>query len=183
LYEPQEVCIVMGAGRREEQDVYAERAAQDGVPVLRRRGGGGTVVLSPGQVVLALVAEVAAPFRNLEYFHTINSWFRRVLEGLGLRGVEERGTSDLAVGGRKILGTSLYRRRLLLFYQASLLVDNDLALLERYLRFPSRVPDYREGRSHGEFCTTLRREGCPAAVEEVIACLRDVVELQLSKLR
>lgn len=151
--------------------------------MLRRRGGGGTVVLSPGQVVLALAGEVSSPFHNREYFHKINTWFRGTLEGLGLRGVEERGISDLAIGGRKILGTSLYRRRLVLFYQASLLVDVDLALLERYLRFPSRVPDYREGRNHREFCTTLRREGCTASVAQVIEALRPVVDSELPRLR
>jgi lipoate-protein ligase A len=173
----------MGAGRRAEEDVFLDQAAQDGVPLLRRRGGGGTVVLSPGQVVLALVAEVAFPFQNIEYFRKINGWFRQALESLGLQGVEDRGISDLAVGGRKILGTSLYRRRLLLFYQASLLVSNDLGLLERYLRFPSRVPDYRQGRRHEEFCTTLRVEGCPVTVEQVIAAVRGVVEARLPRLR
>lgn len=174
---------MLGAGRRAEEDVHLERAARDGVPVLRRRGGGGTVLLCPGQVVLALVAEVASPFQNLEYFRTINGWVRRALAELGLSGVEERGISDLAVGGRKILGSSLYRRRLLLFYQASLLVDVDLALLQRYLRFPSRVPDYRQGRSHEQFCTTLRQSGCPAATPVVIARLREVVQAELPGLR
>lgn len=173
---------MLGAGRRAEEDVHLERAAGDGVPVLRRRGGGGTVVLCPGQVVLALAAEVGCPFQNLEYFRAINGWVRRALEDLGLRGVEERGISDLAVGGRKVLGSSLYRRRLLLFYQASLLVDLDLALLERYLRFPSRVPDYRQGRSHEQFCTTLRRAGCTASVPEVIARLSERVQAELPSL-
>jgi len=98
-------------------------------------------------------------------------------------GVEERGISDLAVAGRKILGSSLYRRRLLLFYQASLLVESDLGLLERYLRFPSRVPDYRQGRGHAEFCTNLRAAGCAASVAQVIDCLRQVVEQRLPQLR
>ena len=153
------------------------------MPVLRRRGGGGTVVLSPGQVVLALAAEVSSPYHNLEYFRTINGWFRAALESLGLRGVEDRGISDLAVGGRKILGSSLYRRRQLLFYQASLLVSCDLAPLERYLRFPSRVPDYRQGRGHAEFCTTLGAQGLPAGVGEVIDRLRAVVNERLPQLR
>jgi len=183
LYEPEGVTIVLGAGRRAEKDVFLERARSDGVAIRRRRGGGGTVVLSHGQLVLALVTEVASPFNNLQYFRAINQWFRRALGGLGVAGIEDRGISDLAIGERKILGTSIYRRRSLLFYQASLLVDVDLALFERYLAYPSRVPDYRLERTHLEFCTTLRREGCGAPLSEIFEALRRVVELELPRLR
>ena len=174
----------MGAGRRAEEDVLEAAAAADGVPVQRRRGGGGTVVLSPGQAVLALVTEVASPFRNREYFHAINDWVREALDGLGVPAafIQDRGISDLAVGERKILGTSLYRRRRILFYQGSLLVDNDLALFDRYLRFPSRVPDYRQGRGHGEFCTTLAREGYTVPVAVVMETLEQVVRARLPQL-
>ena len=172
----------MGAGCKRETDVIAEQAEIDGVPVLRRRGGGGTVVLSAGQVVLALVTEVSSPFQNLTYFRAINHWFRLALQALGVSGVEDRGISDLAIGGRKILGTSLYRRRKILFYQASLLVHNDLSLFDRYLRFPSRVPDYREGRSHLKFCTNLRLEGYELSVRDVMASLEPVVREHLFRL-
>jgi lipoate-protein ligase A len=172
----------MGAGGKAEADVFAEQAEIDQVPVLRRRGGGGTVVLSPGQVVLALVTEVSSPFQNLNYFRAINHWFRLALQTLGVAGVENRGISDLALGDKKILGTSLYRRRKILFYQASLLVDNDLSLFDRYLRFPSRVPDYREGRGHQEFCTNLRLEGYALSVRDVMESLEPLVREQLFQL-
>jgi lipoate-protein ligase A len=172
----------MGAGGKAETDVFAERIAVDQVPVLRRRGGGGTVVLSPGQVVLSLVTEVSSPFQNVTYFRAINHWFRLALQDLGVSGVEDRGISDLAMGDKKILGTSLYRRRKILFYQASLMVDNDLSLFDRYLRFPSKVPDYRRGRGHVEFCTNLRAEGYTVSVREVMESLEKVVEEQLFKL-
>ncbi len=181
VYEPPEVCIVLGAGRKAEEDVRLEQAASDGVALHRRRGGGGTVVLSPGQAVLALVTEVSSPFRNREYFQAINDWIRRALAELGVPAglVQDRGISDLAMDERKILGTSLYRRRRILFYQGSLLVDNELALFDRYLLFPSRVPDYRQGRGHGEFCTTLAREGYPLPVGRVMESLERVARAQL----
>jgi lipoate-protein ligase A len=178
------VLIVLGAGRREEEDVRQEQAAADGVPLRRRRGGGGTVVLSPGQAVLALVTEVSSPFRNREYFRAINHWVREALAALGVPAalVLDRGISDLAMDERKILGTSLYRRRRILFYQGSLLVDNDPALFDRYLRFPSRAPDYRRGRGHVEFCTTLAREGYAVPVARVMETLERVVRERLPQL-
>ncbi len=182
LYEPQSTSVVLGAGRKLEEDVCLSSVQSDGVPVLRRRGGGGTVVLSPGQAVLALVTEVASPFRNREYFRRINEWFRETLHGLGVAGIDHRGISDLAIRERKILGTSLYRRRQLLFYQASLLVSPELSLFDRYLAFPSRVPDYRRGRPHSEFCTTLAAEGYPLSVAQVLERLVRVVETRLPEL-
>jgi lipoate-protein ligase A len=169
LYEPETLQIVLGAGGVAERDVHLDAAGDDGIPLLRRMGGGGTVVLSPGQLVLALVTEVSSPFHNVDYARRINSWIRAVLDALGQRNVEARGISDLAIRERKILGTSLYRRRRLLFYQASLLVDLDLAIFSRYLRYPHRVPDYRRGREHEAFCTTLAREGFKVPVSRIAA--------------
>ena len=172
----------MGAGRKAEEDLICRQVEADAVPLLRRRGGGGTVVLSPGQVVLALVTEVASPFQNLAYFRTINHWFRLALQPLGVFGIEDRGISDLAIGDKKILGTSLYRRRKILFYQASLLVDNDISLFDRYLSFPSKMPDYRQGRGHLDFCTNLLLEGYTLSVQEVIQSLERVVRERLRRL-
>jgi len=183
VYEPRGVSVVLGAGRRGKGDVIEESAAADGVPVLLRKGGGGTVVLSPGMAVVALVTEVLSPFRNREYASAINGWIREALAQIGVAGVEERGISDLALGDVKIAGTSIFRRRLILFYQASLLVSNDTGLFGRYLTYPSSVPDYRAGRSHDAFCTTLARAGYAVEVAEVVAALERVVACRLPSLR
>jgi lipoate---protein ligase len=182
IYEPGEVIAVLGAGGNPEKDLVMANLEADGIPWTRRRGGGGTVVLSPGQVVLALVTGVPSPFRNKEYAAAINGWIIEALTGLGVRGVRERGISDLAIEEDKILGTSIYRRRLTLFYQASLLVSNDVSLFSRYLTMPERVPDYRQGRDHGAFCTTLAGEGYTFGTAEVISALDAVVAREIPRL-
>jgi lipoate-protein ligase A len=183
IYEPEETVAVLGAGGDPEVDLYQDRLAADGIPWRKRKGGGGTVVLTPGQVVLACVTAVESPFRNREYAALINSWFIEALAGLGVRGVEPRGISDLAIRERKILGTSIYRTRLVLFYQSSLLVRNDLAIFTRYLAMPARVPEYRAGRAHEDFCTTLEREGYGLSVRQVMMALKEVVDVRLPALR
>ena len=179
IYEPASLCAVLGASGKPEADLLLENLSADGVPWMRRRGGGGTVILGPGQAVLAVVKEVASPFRNREYAAVINSWIIEALEGLGVAGVHAEGISDLAIGEKKIVGTSIYRRRLVLFYQASLLVSNDISVFTRYLAMPAKVPEYRRGRSHEDFCTTLEREGCTAGVPGVVAALERVVSARL----
>jgi lipoate-protein ligase A len=183
IYEPEEILAVIGAAGDPARDLLLDNLLRDGVPYRFRRGGGGAVVLSPGQVVLALVTYVSSPFQNKEYAQSINHWFIEALQGLGLKGIEQKGISDLAVGGRKILGTSIYRRRLALFYQASLLVSNDISLFSRYLTMPTRVPDYRQGRDHAEFCTNLVLEGCRLTTAMVRKALGMVVERKISGLK
>ena len=51
LWEPERTEAVLGAGTP-ETDVDLARCAADGVPVYRRRGGGGAVVLAPGCLVI-----------------------------------------------------------------------------------------------------------------------------------
>jgi lipoate-protein ligase A len=173
---------VLGAGRKDKGDVRLREAREDRVPVLNRRGGGGTVVLSPGMVVLALVTEVPSPYQNREYARKINDWQRSILSDLGVGDIRHQGISDLTVGDRKILGTSIFRKRHLLFYQSSLLVANDIGLFERYLTFPSTVPDYRRRRSHGEFCTNLHGEGYNLSTEAIMEKLTQVVSIRLPHL-
>ena len=183
LYEPRETAAVLGAAGKPGRDLKLAALEADGVPVLRRRGGGGAVVLAPGQVVLALVTEVASPFGNREYARAVNAWFVEALASLGVGGLEQRGITDLALGGRKVLGTSIYRSRLVLFYQASLLVSGDLSVFGRYLEHPHAEPDYRQGRGHEAFCTTLRAEGHDLDPQRVIAALGPVAERGLAGLR
>jgi lipoate-protein ligase A len=183
IYEPETLCAVMGAAGRPEQDLLLENLEADGVPWMHRRGGGGTVVLGPGQAVLALVTEVESPFRNKEYAAEINSWIVDALQGLGITGAHAAGISDLAIGEKKIVGTSIYRTRLVLFYQASLLVNNDISVFTRYLSMPVKVPDYRRGRTHEEFCTTLAREGFAGTVAHVVEALKETVGVRLPRLK
>jgi lipoate---protein ligase len=183
IYEPGSLCAVLGAAGRPEEDLLLDSLRADGVPWRFRRGGGGTVVLGPGQVVLAVVTEVESPFRNKEYAARINEWIVEALEALGVKDVAPEGISDLAIRGRKIVGTSIYRTRLVLFYQASLLVANDLSVFTRYLAMPRKVPEYRQGRGHEDFCTTLAREGYALTPSEVTASLRSVVDRRLPSLR
>ena len=183
LYEPPALCAVLGASGKPEQDLLVQNLEADGVPWMKRRGGGGTVILGPGQVVLALVTSVESPYRNREYAAEINSWIVDSLALLGVTGVRPEGISDLAIAGKKIVGTSLYRTRLVLFYQASLLVSNDISVFTRYLAMPAKVPEYRAGRSHEEFCTTIAREGYPGTVQEVISAMESVVSRRLPVLR
>ena len=67
----------------------------------------------------------------------------------------QKGFSDLVFKNRKFGGTSMFRSKRYLLYQASILVDKDLNLIERYLKHPSKEPDYRGSRTHRDFLIGL----------------------------
>ena len=155
-----EVVIVVSRSRDAGREVFLERCAADGVAVVRRPSGGGAVVLAPGVIAASVVAASAdrSSFPDV-WFRHFGDALAGALAGLGVPEVTRQGVSDLCLGDRKIAGSSLRLAGGRVLYQVSLLVDLDLALLDRYLRVPSREPAYRRGRPHRDFVTTLRAEG------------------------
>jgi len=157
-WEPEMRMIVLGRGNTASTEVYEDRCDEDHIPILRRRGGGGTVLLAPGILVISLVKRVQHQFRIKEYFWQINGYIIEALQSLGIQHVNQQGHSDVCLGNCKILGSSMYRKKDLLFYTASLMITNDVHEIDRYLKHPSKEPDYRQGRLHTEFVTTIHQE-------------------------
>jgi lipoate-protein ligase A len=156
-FVPQSPCVVLGASNSAEVEVNVERCAADGVPILKRYGGGGTVLLSDKVVVVSLGTWVRQHFQNKFYFERLN---QAVIDALAAHWpvfgeLGQAGLSDIVWKERKVAGTSLFRSRNYLLYQASILIDADIAAFERYLKHPSREPDYRRGRRHGDFLSGL----------------------------
>jgi lipoate-protein ligase A len=173
---PPAPLVVLGAGSRPERELHLDAIAADGVPVARRAGGGCSVVLDPGNVVVAL----AVPAAGLPGIRTAFDWISAfVIDGLarlGLSGVTCQGVSDLALGDRKIAGACVHADRALVHYSVTLLADPDLSLLPRYLKHPPREPAYRRSRGHLDFVRALAdvdaRWSAPrlaAALESVLA--------------
>lgn len=157
-FVPEQSMVVLGASNSAEREANAPACAADGVAILKRYGGGGTVLLHQGCVVVTVGAWVRQVYQNSFYFSRLNAAVITVLQTLAASPLDllQRGLSDIAVGEHKLAGTSLFRSRNYLLYQASILVDTKLELIERYLRHPSREPEYRAGRSHQDFLCGLR---------------------------
>jgi|SRR6266851_1395962 len=149
--------VILGAGCRLAEDVDEAACNRHEVPILRRSSGGGTVLLGKGCLCYTLVlAHDRDPALG-----EIRSSFCFILERICDRlmkfypGIELAGTSDLALGGKKLSGNSQQRKRNFLLHHGTILFGFDPGLVDRYLRMPSRQPDYRRQRSHGDFLTNL----------------------------
>lgn len=167
FFETQRTVVVLSSSNRAEVEARPERCKALSVPILQRKGGGGTVVLGPGCLVLTLAFYAADVFGNGAYFKEINQLWIDALAAAGVANVNVRGISDLAVDNLKIAGTSIFRRKHLLVYQGSLLVNPDFELMAEVLAHPSREPDYRAGRPHKQFLTSTHQLGCSLSAEEL----------------
>ena len=158
IWIPKSPMVVLGNSNKSEKECYQEACEANGVPILKRYGGGGTVVLHDGCLVVSFGFWVRDYFENDYYFKMINE---SVIKSLTLydsrfSSLYQDGLSDLCFDSQKVAGTSLFRSRNYLLYQASLLVDKKIDLLEKYLKHPSKEPEYRAGKSHRDFVTDLR---------------------------
>jgi len=157
LWELGQFAVVMGASGRMLEDVRVEACRSDGVAIARRSSGGGTVVIGPGALNLAVVLPVAAA-PELKAVDTAQAFVLGRTAGAIRRlgpPVVVLGSGDLTVGLRKFSGSAQRRLRDHVLVHASLLYDFPLDRVDRWTRMPSRKPAYREDRPHADFLTNL----------------------------
>lgn len=159
FWEAVHPCIVLGRISKPEEDVYVDKALADGIQIVRRTSGGGTVVQAKGCLNFCLILSKE---RN-PLLQDIGKSYRFILDQvidamkeLGIAAVFQ-GTSDLALeeNNRKFSGNAQHRGRRFILHHGTMLYDFDLTLLERYLKIPRDVPAYRRGRPHGEFVANI----------------------------
>jgi len=157
FWEWPQPAVVLGSGGVVADDVDDPACAADGVPVLRRSSGGGTVLLGSGCLLYSLVLSYERSSSLTEVRPSYAWILGRVCAALAdvAPGALALGTSDLALDGRKFSGNAQQRKRRFLLHHGTLLYDFDLSLLPRYLRPPPRQPEYRVGRAHLDFVTNL----------------------------
>ena len=167
FWEPRETFIVLGYANRVEQEVQVDAAELAGVPIFRRCSGGGTVVQAPGCLNYTLILKID---QSLENVTDTNCFIMKrnaaVLQELVGKEVSVRGHTDLAVGDMKVSGNAQRRKRQWLLFHGTFLCHADLTLMERLLKHPPREPDYRQGRTHSMFITTINAP--PQAIKDAM---------------
>lgn len=163
FWELPSFAVVLGSSGSLAEDVLEQACEADGVPIARRCSGGGTVVLGPGCLVFTLILSMEQEAALRDVTHSYAYILKRVADALD-ESVRPAGTSDLAIGDRKVSGNSQRRMRTHLLHHGTLLHAFNVDVTSRYLQLPRRQPAYRAGRSHAEFlrnfqvsATTLRQ--------------------------
>ncbi|MDH4084837.1 MAG: lipoate--protein ligase family protein [Nitrospira sp.] len=171
FWESDRHFVVLGRASRLADDVDLAACHEDGLPLLRRVSGGGTVLQGPGCLSYALVL----PLNWHPALANIRTTNRFILERMAtaLRRWEPttafRGISDLAIGDKKISGNAQRRTGKVLLFHGTILHGMRTDLVARYLTHPVRQPDYRLDRSHQAFLGTIN---APAqAIKHAIAAI------------
>ncbi|MGE4170291.1 MAG: biotin/lipoate A/B protein ligase family protein [Candidatus Margulisiibacteriota bacterium] len=162
-WEPPETGVVLGYGKSYAEECHPDRCLADGVPILRRISGGGTVLQAKGMLNFSLFFPADHPDTNSisKTTHHVMTRHRDLINTLlGTQTCSLQGTSDLALLSPtgtllKCCGNAQKRGRTGTLFHGSFLLKADLGAISRYLTLPKIQPDYRNQRSHADFLINL----------------------------
>ncbi|MER3523213.1 MAG: lipoate--protein ligase family protein [Ignavibacteria bacterium] len=150
--------VVLGSSNSVVDEVHLEACRADGIPILRRHSGGGTVLQEPGCLSYALTLRIEPSRFTRTITETTYFVMQRHADALSaLLGtkVSIEGSSDLTIDGKKFSGNAQRRKLRALLFHGTFLLNADLSSIERYLHMPARQPEYRQRRSHTEFLCNI----------------------------
>ncbi|MBF0521695.1 MAG: lipoate--protein ligase family protein [Candidatus Omnitrophica bacterium] len=177
FWEPQEPFIVLGKICREEDDLFVENIQKDGLKVLRRASGGGTVLEHAGCLNYSLVLSKEQNPSLVNLNQSYKFILSKIIDGLNTFGVETvfMPICDIALfsSHKKISGNAQKRGKKFILHHGTILYDFDIEKIGRYLRMPKQVPEYRKGRSHRDFVANV-----PVAVGDLKLSIKNVFAIQ-----
>jgi len=193
FWEPTNYFVVVGYANHVEKEVNVAACEAEGIPILRRCSGGGTVLQGPGCLNYSLVLKIEehGPLASITSANRFIMERNREAVEAEVRGrksedgnqrakggIEIRGHTDLVLDcvrpgpaeqvlgapisrpstistSLKFSGNAQRRKKNFLLFHGTFLLNFDIALIDRFLRMPSKEPDYRKGRAHTNFLTNL----------------------------
>ena len=167
LWIPEKTYIVLGASNKPDNSIVESLVVQDNISVLKRRTGGQTVMLTPKNLIISAIITDETVMKPKDVFNKFNDLIIGAIEQDHNVKFSTKGISDIALGEMKIMGSSMYRGKGKLFYHAVLNFNEPPTTFQKYLKHPSNEPDYRKGRSHHEFVTSLKETGYTKSIHHL----------------
>lgn len=129
-------AVICGYHQATEDEVNVEKAKEFGYDLTRRITGGGTLFVAPGQIGIAMVlGNEIVPRKSSDAIR----WFSKaIINGLNRLEINAvfRPKNDIAVNGRKIVGTGQAVRGQAVLFHAIVLIDFDVNMMRNLLRIP-----------------------------------------------
>ncbi|MDB6027649.1 MAG: lplA [Verrucomicrobiales bacterium] len=156
FWEPQNYFVVVGYANKIDLEVNRAVCEANQVPIFRRCSGGGTVLQGQGCLNYSLILKITPELQGIPQTNTfIMERNREALQRTSGQSMNIRGHTDLALNDVKFSGNAQRRKKNYLIFHGTFLLNFDLPLIEKLLRFPSKQPDYRHDRPHQQFLTNL----------------------------
>lgn len=172
IWRPERKYIVLGRSNNADTSLFLDDVIKDDIVIFKRPSGGETVLISANTLVISVKIKIDNILDTHKYFKIINERIIHALTGIGVKNISTKGISDIAIGSKKILGSSIYRDKNKLFYHAVLNISESPETIGKYLKHPSREPDYRKGRDHKDFITSLHAIGYSFKHEELSSAIK-----------
>ncbi|MBQ7215053.1 MAG: lipoate--protein ligase family protein [Synergistaceae bacterium] len=131
--------VIAGRFVKIDEAVDTEYAALHGIPIVRRKSGGGAVYHDLGNVNYTFIMKDSRDL-TLEYFSRM---MIRALEAVGVNAVLEFRHNDILADGLKISGAAQYHREGFMLHHGTLLFDADIAMIPKVLKNAGRVANIR----------------------------------------
>ena len=151
--------MIIGKGSNPQDELRADNILRDNIPVIKRTTGGCAVVVAPEMFVASFAVANDPSKKNNEYFELFNGVILKAFQKIGVENLGTAGISDLTLNDLKVVGSAIYRNKDQVFYHAVINIAGDIELMEKYLKIPTRQPDYRQNRTHRDFVTSFKAQG------------------------
>lgn len=129
-----EACVVLGRFLEAKEETYPERADELGIPLIHRCSGGGAVFHDLGNINYSIyLQDEAIGLRAEDSLRLLSFPVTELLETLGVPW-QWVPPNNIYVQGKKVSGSAQARSSGRLLHHGTLLVDCDLAVMQRLLK-------------------------------------------------
>ena len=157
FWESKDLFVVLGRTSKPQEDLHLDLLLKDHIPVLRRASGGGTVLQGQGCLNYSLIISKERHLHLSLIRKSYQFILDKLIDALDGRGIKAvyHPISDMAVGERKFSGNAQKRGKNFILHHGTILYSFPLEKIERYLKIPRDIPEYRRGRGHLDFVMNL----------------------------
>lgn len=157
IWESNQVFVVMGLSKSLNQDVHEMACLRDGIDILKRCSGGGTVLQGPGCFNYSYIL----PLSYHQQLQSVSSTTAYVLSLVQatlaslIPNTQQKGISDLVINDLKFSGNAQRRIKHAVLFHGTILYNFDVSLITKYLKEPIDQPVYRHHRHHCDFIQNI----------------------------
>ncbi|QDZ19545.1 BPL/LPL catalytic domain-containing protein [Chloropicon primus] len=167
--------VVMGISGKEEKLVDVDVARHQGVDLVKRFTGGGTVVLDEGSILVSLICEADRTPDVPLFPRPLMRWSKEFYDPIfSTCGDFKLSETDYTFGDLKFGGNAQYISKRRWLHHTSFLWDYDPERMKCLLH-PPKEPEYRKKRTHLDFLCKLK-DYYPGSREAFIGGITDALE-------
>jgi len=162
FYNCSDEAVVVGVAQKIEDYVNIEQCKKNGIPIIKRFSGGGTVFIGKGCLVYSIIDKIDGNI--LKRFDVTGAYQHflsvAIYNFCGLKiPAAFHPPCDIAINNRKITGNAQAQKFGAVIVHGSFLINADLEKISKYLKHPEIKPKYRGERPHKDFLCNLSEFG------------------------